>query len=121
MAQLALYTLMLKTKYGTKGDQSSQATGSTDTGVLLYMNGDSFRAVHVAPRLGEIKSLVGQRNVVANETRRVSRPRGVVLNYEDRNLQNNQSSRQVNRRPGKRRISFFESLSKCFSFFALVV
>ena len=77
MAQLALYTLMLKIRYG------SGIGGAGDSGMLLYLNNDGFRAVRVKPMLNEFKSLIGQRNLVATELRRSSRPRGIVLKIED--------------------------------------
>jgi len=82
-AQLALYTLMMQSRYGRKRRYSSSATSSRGDGVLLYMNNEAIRAVHVAPHLSEIKSLIGQRNVVATETLRASRPRGIVLSYQN--------------------------------------
>jgi hypothetical protein len=95
MAQLALYTLMLQVRHGTAlnphrnqnmlspllGDFSHDMGASTG-GILLYLNDKSVRTVHVAPLLNEIKSLIGQRNVVASELARASRPRGVVLSYD---------------------------------------
>lgn len=45
------------------------------------MNNEAVRAVHIAPILSEIKSLIGQRNVVATETIRASHPR-VVISYQ---------------------------------------
>ena len=77
MAQLALYTLMLKIRYG------SGAGKAADSGVLLYLNNEGCRAVRVKPMLNELKSLIGQRNVVASEMKKSSRPRGVVLNFDD--------------------------------------
>lgn len=95
MAQLALYTLMLQVRHGTAlnphrnlnmlspllGDFSHDM-GAATGGILLYLNDKSVRTVHVAPLLNEIKSLIGQRNVVASELARASRPRGVVLSYD---------------------------------------
>jgi hypothetical protein len=83
MAQLALYMLMLQVRNGSETSPGSKALGAADSGMLLYMNSEAFRAVHVAPLMGEIKSLIGQRNVVASEMLRVSRPRGIVLSYEN--------------------------------------
>jgi hypothetical protein len=95
MAQLALYTLMLQVRHGTAlnphrnrnmlspslGDFSHDM-GAATGGILLYLNDKSVRTVHVGPLLNEIKSLIGQRNVVASELARASRPRGVVLSYD---------------------------------------
>lgn len=81
-AQLSLYTLMLQSRCGRKNTCSPSASATRGDGVLLYMNNEAVRAVHVAPPLADIKSLIGQRNVVANETLRASRPR-VVLSYQN--------------------------------------
>ena len=82
MAQLALYILMMQSRYGTIGS-TSNALGAAESGVLLYMNNEAIRAVQIAPMLSEMKSLIGQRNVVAIEQLRASRPRGMQLTYED--------------------------------------
>jgi len=81
MAQLALYILMMQSRYGTIGSRSN-ALGAAESGVLLYMNNEAIRAVQIAPMLSEMKSLIGQRNVVAIEQLRASRPRGMQLTYE---------------------------------------
>ena len=57
--------------------------------MLLYLNHEGRRAVRIAPLLSELKSLIGQRNLVAIEQTRVSRPRGVVLSYDDNGAENN--------------------------------
>ena len=103
MAQLALYTVMLRVRHGTAAvdagvvpasvtspgcpeDAGSRATavndGASAGGVLLYLNREGHRALHVAPAAGEIKSLLGQRNAVASDLRRAARPRGIALSYE---------------------------------------
>jgi hypothetical protein len=64
-------------------DRPSDSSRRLHSGMLLYMNSEAVRAVHVAPLMGEIKSLIGQRNVVASELLRASRPRGIVLSYEN--------------------------------------
>lgn len=91
MAQEALYTMMLRVRRGpnrpTCSDPSQpanqEAQGAGESGMLLYLNHENFRTSHISPMLNEIKSLVGQRNLVASEITRVSRPRGVVLAFED--------------------------------------
>ena len=90
MAQLALYTLMLQSRYGSQSKQTStsdqsgsEPNGASVGGVLLYLNHESMRSAHVAPLLNETKSLIGQRNVVASGLYKASRPRGVVLSYDD--------------------------------------
>jgi hypothetical protein len=104
MAQLALYTLMLQTRHGTKQHpQSNQGpidpfdsipkpNAAATGGILLYLNHESLSAVHVSPMLNEIKSLLGQRNVVACELSKSSRPRGVVLGYEDERMDDGESA-----------------------------
>jgi hypothetical protein len=89
MAQLALYTLMLQIRHGTRLQPSTiSGPGVPDVastgGILLYLNHESLASVHVAPLLHEIKSLIGQRNVVASELVRASRPRGIALSYDDK-------------------------------------
>jgi hypothetical protein len=90
MAQLALYTMMLRVRRGPNrphsalSQESSQETqGACESGMLLYLNHENYRALHISPMLNEIKSLVGQRNLVASELTKASRPRGVILAYEE--------------------------------------
>eukprot|EP00980_Cylindrotheca_fusiformis_P003268 scaffold738_cov124-Cylindrotheca_fusiformis.AAC.7 len=90
MAQLALYTLMLQSRYGvqqTRPDAHlhgiSDPNGASAGGILLYLNQKGTCSAHVSPLLNEQKSLVGQRNIVASGMHRASRPRGVVLSYGD--------------------------------------
>jgi hypothetical protein len=80
MAQLALYTLMLTVRYGHSSPADDHASG---TGMLLYMNPEGMRAVHISPVVGELKSLIAQRNVVAADLKRASVPRGVSITYQD--------------------------------------
>jgi DNA replication factor Dna2 len=82
IAQLALYVVMLQTRYGTARSKSNESSAAGD-GLLLYMNNEAVRAVHIAPMLSEIKSLIGMRNVVAIESLRAARPRGIRLLYEE--------------------------------------
>lgn len=90
MAQLALYTVMLRVRRGpnvtdTTLSQSSspESQGACESGMLLYLNHEGYRAMHISPLQNEIKSLIGQRNLVASEISKVSRPRGIVLAYEE--------------------------------------
>jgi len=76
MAQLALYTVMLRARYGSEDASRMGASGS---GVLLYLNDQAQQAVHISPSHGEIKSLINQRNVVASEIRRSVKVRGVDI------------------------------------------
>jgi hypothetical protein len=82
IAQLALYVVMLQTRYGTAGCKST-AWSAAENGLILYMNNEAVRAVHIAPMLSEIKSMIEMRNVVAIESIRTSRPRGIRLSYEE--------------------------------------
>jgi hypothetical protein len=94
MAQLALYTVMLRARHGsapnglikrkpTENESRGFPIGADKGGMLLYLNHESYRAVHVSPSIGEIKSLLGQRNAHSGELRRSAKPRGVILEYED--------------------------------------
>ncbi|KAL7558601.1 hypothetical protein ACA910_001301 [Epithemia clementina (nom. ined.)] len=76
MAQLALYTLMAHTRFGST---ATTAHGSLGTGALLYINNEGLHAIHVAPHIAELKSLIGQRNSVASEQVLALKPRGVEL------------------------------------------
>jgi DNA replication factor Dna2 len=82
IAQLALYIVMMQTRYGVTTDKS-QTSCASESGVLIYINNEAVRAVHISPMMSEIKSLIGQRNVLAIEQQRASRPRGVHISYED--------------------------------------
>jgi hypothetical protein len=83
VAQLALYVIMLQSRFGANDFQNDKdKICATKSGVLLYMNNDSIRAIHIAPLISEIKSLIGMRNLVAIETITAQRPRGVSLSYE---------------------------------------
>jgi DNA replication factor Dna2 len=87
VAQLALYVMMLQTLHSGKGTSTpSPDSDVAESGLLLYMSNEAVRAVHVAPVLAEIKSLISMRNIAAIESARSLRPRGVRLSYEqDRN------------------------------------
>jgi DNA replication factor Dna2 len=84
ITQLALYVVMLQGRYGTQGlmTQGKYIESAAHTGLLLYINNEAIRAIPVAPVLSEIKSLIGMRNLVAIESIRSTRPRGVELAYE---------------------------------------
>jgi DNA replication factor Dna2 len=82
LAQLALYILMMQSRYGVATSHLATGIGATESGILLYLNNESVRAVNVAPSLSEIKSLICQRNFVAIEQIKASTPRGVTLCYE---------------------------------------
>lgn len=84
VAQLALYVIMLQTRYGVNdlNNNNMNTNSAMKSGVLLYMNNDSIRAIRIAPIISEIKSLIGMRNLVAIETIHAQRPRGIRLSYE---------------------------------------
>ncbi|KAL9189329.1 hypothetical protein ACHAXT_011819, partial [Thalassiosira profunda] len=92
LAQLSTYTVMLRARHGSArpgavdgGDSRSAEgaeRGSASSGVLLYLNHENCVAKHVAPSMGDIKTLVGQRNAVVCEVRRAERPRGIAIEYE---------------------------------------
>jgi DNA replication ATP-dependent helicase Dna2 len=88
MAQLALYTLMLSVSYGRSLITSQHAS---KTGVLLYLNQEGMRAIRVSPKVKELQSLIGQRNVVANELKKASAPRGVKIDYDEEADEENSS------------------------------
>ncbi len=87
MAQLCLYTLTLRTRYGSSSCSSPSNTettsshyqGASNGGMLLYLNHQNLNAVHISPHVNEIKSLLNQRNVLATELKRASKPRGVEI------------------------------------------
>lgn len=94
IAQLALYVVMLQTRYGTSASKENKCSAAAaESGLLLYMNNEAIRAVHIAPTLSEIKSLIGLRNLVATEFTRSARPRGVRLVY-DNEIDDNDESKQ---------------------------
>lgn len=81
MAQLSLYTLALKSRYGAVKSNLSQISdpGAANGGMLLYLNHESINAIHISPSVPEVKSLLNQRNVVATEIKKLSKPRGVFF------------------------------------------
>ena len=86
MAQLVLYTMALRTRYGSSiangHSHGEKLVGAGKGGMLLYLNQTALNAVHVSPEVSELKSLLSQRNVVAAELRRAAAPRGVVIEYD---------------------------------------
>ena len=84
-AQLSLYSLMMKVRYGVKIDRGTLSSSqpnqeeykAIDGGVLLYLNGKGVQASYVPPSFREIKSLVSNRNIIAFGLQNASRPRGV--------------------------------------------
>jgi DNA replication ATP-dependent helicase Dna2 len=85
IAQLVFYILMMQTRHGKKRSVSTSPLhlAAAESGLLLYMNNDAVKAVHIVPHISEIKSLIGQRNVIATEQFRATRPRGIELKYDE--------------------------------------
>jgi len=81
-AQLALYTLMLRVRYGS---EAASVIGAKDTGMLLYLNGKGVNATHVKPNTNELKALIGQRNSHVASFIQSQKPRGKqrLLAWED--------------------------------------
>eukprot|EP00804_Cyclotella_cryptica_P000970 CCRYP_012331-RB/>CCRYP_012331-RB protein AED:0.03 eAED:0.03 QI:95/1/1/1/1/1/10/663/1892 len=91
-AQLAVYTMLLRSRYGTSSANNIENTsvdvvgleiGAACSGVLLYLNDESFHAIHVNPTLEDLKQLIGQRNDVACDALRAARPRGITIEYKE--------------------------------------
>ena len=86
-AQLTYYTMMLLSRFGhTASANFKKNPKSSDTlagSILLYINDQSMKAIHIAPTLSEIKSLIEQRNTFCSASARASRPRGVALSYDE--------------------------------------
>ncbi len=101
LAQLSLYTLMLRARHGSASrgsrpgvignsnicdgasisDEEERCAGNG--GMLLYLNHEAFLARYVKPMLSEAKTLIGQRNSVVCDLMKASRPRGIRIHYED--------------------------------------
>eukprot|EP00559_Dactyliosolen_fragilissimus_P001342 CAMPEP_0184867600 /NCGR_PEP_ID=MMETSP0580-20130426/27217_1 /TAXON_ID=1118495 /ORGANISM="Dactyliosolen fragilissimus" /LENGTH=1622 /DNA_ID=CAMNT_0027367987 /DNA_START=91 /DNA_END=4956 /DNA_ORIENTATION=+ len=91
-AQLALYTLMLRSRHGSVDTKENNVdkdyellgtNGAANGGMLLYLNDKSFKAVHVSPTKNEMKSLLNHRNMLATETRRALKHSVIKIEYED--------------------------------------
>ncbi len=111
VAQLSLYTLTLRSRYGTVNgtDQSSPGLkGALNGGMLLYLNHESINAVHVSPEINEIKSLLSQRNTVASEFKRTVKPRGITIRYEkDKDDEKGKDSEHSERYVSSRKLSCY--------------
>jgi hypothetical protein len=86
LAQLSTYTTMLRARHGSAHSTTSSAAasrGAAPGGMLLHLNRDNFAAKHIMPSLGEVKTLVGQRNSLACDIRRANGPRGITIQYEE--------------------------------------
>lgn len=65
MAQLVLYIVLMRARYGPTAPGSN--IECSNSGILLYMNGEAQRYELLCPTIGEMKSLINQRNRVASE------------------------------------------------------
>ena len=84
MAQLALYNLMLQARYGMASQSGEeQRKGASEVSILLYINAESVKTGKLSPSVYEIKSLIGQRNVVAVKQKQTAKLRGVELCFEN--------------------------------------
>lgn len=81
MAQLLLYTLMMQARYGCKPTLLHNGNAGHN-GMLLYLNNDDVKAVNAVPTIAEMKTLIGQRNIVAIQQAISAKPRGVSLSYD---------------------------------------
>lgn len=94
LAQLSVYTIMLRARHGSafnggavsmKNEDTSNLIerGAASSGMLLYLNDKSFCAKHVKPSLSDLKTLVGQRNGIVCDVLDAARPRGIALEYHE--------------------------------------
>jgi hypothetical protein len=96
LAQLSVYTIMLRARHGSafNGDTYTSSIidedasdgierGAASSGMLLYLNDKSFCVRHVKPSLSDIKTLVGQRNGIVCDVLNAARPRGIALEYQE--------------------------------------
>lgn len=102
-AQLAVYTVLLRARHGTAATHNHIGKGTSDigaaaSGMLLYLNDKSFNAIHIKPSSADAKQLIGQRNDVACDSLRASRPRGITIEYkEEQRVSDPQSGRGVHK------------------------
>lgn len=96
LAQLSVYTIMLRARHGSASNgnicpMNNEETshlierGAASSGMLLYLNDKSFCAKHIKPSLGDIKTLIGQRNGIVCDVLDAARPRGIALEYQEGN------------------------------------
>ena len=121
LAQLSVYTIMLRARHGSasNGDAGSMKNGDTSnliergaasSGMLLYLNDKSFCAKHVKPSLSDIKTLIGQRNGIVCDVLDAARPRGIALEYEEGS---NKSKVVVNEPPQSNLPPLLSNTSSC--------
>ena len=95
LAQLSLYTLLLKSRYSTSSEEGN--CKENNNGLLLYLNDKSYKALNIQPTPAELSSLLGQRNNLAysiHESKR--RARGKLLRYEQDYIQSEEETKNEN-------------------------
>ena len=115
LAQLTLYTMMLRARHGTCDANSLkdnvcdvECIGSASSGMLLYLNHESHSATHVKPTMSDIKTLIGTRNTVVCDEIRSSRPRGIVITYEEVDSSDLRATTRNGVRTGRSRVAIEE-------------
>ena len=85
LAQLALYSIMLRVCHGSyMKNQTYDANeiGALHGGMLLYLNHESHRASYTSSTVGETKSLIIHRNLLTVDIIKSAKPRGIIQ-YEE--------------------------------------
>jgi DNA replication ATP-dependent helicase Dna2 len=70
--QLSLYVLMLQARYAIDDEKNG--------GILMYLNNEGQKAIHITPTSNEFKSLMSIRNHIVNEKKKSLEPRGIIAN-----------------------------------------
>jgi hypothetical protein len=119
LAQLSIYTMMLRAKQGScnsfvqsrtqNNDLEVEALGAASSGMLLYLNHESYCARHVKPTLNDVKTLMGQRNKFASNVIRAARPRGIAIEYESEESNRNETGK--GQRHGRGRVVVKEGIA----------
>uniref|UniRef100_A0A7S2K300 DNA replication ATP-dependent helicase/nuclease n=1 Tax=Leptocylindrus danicus TaxID=163516 RepID=A0A7S2K300_9STRA len=99
-AQLSLYILMMKMRYGSALVKSPAAMentslGAASGGILLYLNHKGSSAMHVSPTMPEIRSLMGHRNTVATYVKRASEARGVIVHPASKEFEKSERNDRI--------------------------
>ena len=85
MAQLALYNLMLRARTEASKMKKKNATRNivaSETSILLYLNAEAVKVGSMSLSVSDIKSLIGQRNMVATKQKQASALRGIEIKVE---------------------------------------
>jgi hypothetical protein len=64
--QLSLYVLMLQARYAIDDEKNG--------GILMYLNNEGQKAIHITPTSNEFKSLMSIRNHIVNEKKKSLEP-----------------------------------------------